>query len=353
MPAPRRRRRPGSRRATSTRRSSSRTSRASTPRSAACSACPARTSASSTSAAGSTSAGSRRPGSCSRTSSSGSRASRDQRAAGPRDHARPAAARDRAWLATTKLLLPYGNVPETIFHGMHTLLLEHNPPERRRLALARLARYAGEGGTPGARRRRGTLARARRRGRPPRAPRAPRSRRTSPTMPRSSAASRRCSRRRRSRASSRALDARGAARRLRDVRSAGGAAPRARGVPPAGRALPAALRDVGVDMELEELVGPRAGLLPRDPERDDALAPLVAREQGPAAGRLSRRAARAQGEAVRGRRDPPPLPVAHAGPRGDHRARAIVTLPARRRRSASPARARPPRSRRRTCSRRG
>jgi len=51
-------------------------------------------------------------------------------------------------LATTKLLLPYDNVPETIFRGMHTLLLEHNPPERRRLALVRLARYAGEGGTP-------------------------------------------------------------------------------------------------------------------------------------------------------------------------------------------------------------
>jgi hypothetical protein len=54
---------------------------------------------------------------------------------------------DRA-LATSKLLLPYGNVPETIFRGMHTLLLPHNPPARQRIALQRLARYAGEGGTP-------------------------------------------------------------------------------------------------------------------------------------------------------------------------------------------------------------
>ncbi len=44
---------------------------------------------------------------------------------------------------TTQLLLPYGNVPETIFRGMHSLLIVQNPPERQRLALTRLRRYAG------------------------------------------------------------------------------------------------------------------------------------------------------------------------------------------------------------------
>jgi uncharacterized protein (DUF885 family) len=53
-------------------------------------------------------------------------------------------------VATTKLLLPYDNVPETIFRGMHTLLIVQNPPERQRLGLARLRRYAGlePGGAP-------------------------------------------------------------------------------------------------------------------------------------------------------------------------------------------------------------
>ena len=50
--------------------------------------------------------------------------------------------------AHDRLLLPYGNVPETIFRGMHTLLVAHNPTERKQKALVRLARYAGEGGTP-------------------------------------------------------------------------------------------------------------------------------------------------------------------------------------------------------------
>src|SRR5690242_15012062 len=51
-------------------------------------------------------------------------------------------------LASSKLLVPYGNIPEIVFRGMHTLLLPHNPPERRKLAVERLARYAGTGGTP-------------------------------------------------------------------------------------------------------------------------------------------------------------------------------------------------------------
>ena len=46
-------------------------------------------------------------------------------------------------VATTKLLIPYGSVPETIFRGMHTLLIVQNPPERQRVALTRLRRYAG------------------------------------------------------------------------------------------------------------------------------------------------------------------------------------------------------------------
>lgn len=44
--------------------------------------------------------------------------------------------------------IPFLDVAEVVFGGMHTLLDERVSPERRKLAVTRLARYAGEDGTP-------------------------------------------------------------------------------------------------------------------------------------------------------------------------------------------------------------
>ena len=183
-------------------------------------------------------------------------------------------------LATTRLLLPYANVPETIFRGMHTLLLEHNPPERRRLALARLARYAGEGGTA-------VLADAAARWRE----RASAAELLGPSRaeveknladhaaliggiaPLFAAAQ--------------VTGFEGALSKLEsqlvdyETFVRGEVLPRARAefrLP--GELYRLALRDVGVDMELEELVG-RAQVAFREIQNEmNALAPLVAREQG-------------------------------------------------------------------------
>jgi uncharacterized protein DUF885 len=49
-----------------------------------------------------------------------------------------------------KYLVPYFDVPQTIFRGLHALLDDQVPPERRRAAVERLKRYAGQvpGTTP-------------------------------------------------------------------------------------------------------------------------------------------------------------------------------------------------------------
>jgi len=187
-------------------------------------------------------------------------------------------------LATTKLLLPYGNVPETIFRGMHTLLLEHNEPARRRLALVRLARYAGEGGTPvlvdAAARWRERSSQAELLG-PARAE-VEKNLADHPALiggiaPLFAAAQ--------------VAGFEGALAKIQAqlvdyetfVRDE--VLPRARAefqLP--GELYRLALRDVGVDMELEELVG-RAQVSFREIQNEmNALAPLVAREQGLPAG---------------------------------------------------------------------
>ena len=183
-------------------------------------------------------------------------------------------------LATARLLLPYGNVPETIFRGMHTLLLEHNPPERRQLALVRLARYAGEGGTP-------VLVDAAARWReragepallgPARAEveknLADHAALIGGIAPLFTAA--------------KVAGFEGALTKLEAQLAAYEAFVRADVLPRAraefrlpGELYRLALRDVGVDMELEELVG-RAQVSFREIQNEmNALAPLVAREQG-------------------------------------------------------------------------
>ncbi|MEO6001696.1 MAG: DUF885 family protein, partial [Opitutus sp.] len=45
-----------------------------------------------------------------------------------------------------ELMLPYYDVPKTVFSGLHTLLDERNSPERKAHALARMNRYLGETG---------------------------------------------------------------------------------------------------------------------------------------------------------------------------------------------------------------